>query len=203
MNWTVRYPNRKRLRIRWAEVEDVPRRIAQFYRSTAAVPARLQQQVELYAEATYLKYRSARDEFSATANSIAEWNRRRMRSQETLALLEAWTDGPAENVAGALLLRSAWTGDIAIDFVVANKSVTQASDPPIENVGLLLVAAALDVGSATAAPLVWAETAAHSTRWWSLMLGSQHEFIRFDSVDVSRQRVGEFLRNNHVEFARE
>jgi len=198
MNWTVNYPSGQSITIRWAGAVDIIGRIAQFGQPIPGARAGDQKTIETYAEATYLKYRSARDDFAATATNFRDWSRRRARNQETLALLEARTSD--DQVAGALLLRSAWTGDIVVDFVVANKAVTLAANPPILNIGTMLVAAALEVGFHTAAPLIWAETASYSTKWWQLILPSTHEFIRFDSVEVSRHRVSQFLTQIGVEF---
>lgn len=198
MHWTIKYPSGQLIEIRWAGGVDVIGRIAQFSQPIPGVGAGDKKTIETYAEATYLKYRSAREDFAATATSFRDWSRRRARNQETLALLEARTAN--DQIAGALLLRSAWTGDIVVDFVVANKAVTMAATPPIPNVGAMLVAAALDIGFYTNAPLIWAETAAHSTNWWQPMLPSVHQFIRFDSVEVSRQRMIQFLTQIGIEF---
>jgi hypothetical protein len=198
MNWIVNYPNGQSIDIRWADVDDVLGRIVEFTGPISGAGARDKKMVESYAEATYLKYRSAREDFAATASSFKDWSKRRALQKETLALLEARTaDG---QIAGALLLRSAWTGDIVVDFVMANQAVTKAAVPPIPNVGTMLEAAALDVGFQNGAPLIWAETAAHSTNWWQTLLPSTEQFIRFDSVELSRQRIGEFLRKNGIEF---
>jgi hypothetical protein len=198
MHWTVNYPGGQSIDIRWPGIVDVIGRIAQFGQPIPGAGVQDKKTIETYAEATYLKYRSARDDFAATASSFRDWTRRRARKQETLALLEARTAD--DQVAGALLLRSAWNLDIVVDFVVANKAVTKAASPPIPNVGTMLVAAALDVGFLTGASLIWAETAAHSTDWWQTMLPSIHQFIRFDSVEVSRQRMAQFLTYNGIDF---
>jgi hypothetical protein len=198
MNWTINYPSGQSIGIRWVGVVDIVGRISQFGQPIPGVSAQNKKTVETYAEATYLNYRSARDDFAVTAPTFKDWSRRRAHNQETLALLEAHTAD--DRVAGVLLLRSAWTGDIVVDFVVANKAVTLAATPPIVNVGTMLVAAALDVGFHTNAPLIWAETAVHSTNWWQPMLPSLNQFIRFDSVEASRQGMSRFLTQIGIEF---
>jgi hypothetical protein len=198
MHWTVKYPSGQSIEIRWAGGVDIIGRIAQFSQPIPGLGAEDKKTIETYAEATYLKYSSARDDFAATVSSFRDWSRRRALNRETLALLEARTAN--DQVAGALLLRSAWTWDIVVDFVVANKAVTMAATPPIPNVGAMLVTAALDIGFHTRASLIWAETAAHSTDWWRPILPSAHQFIRFDSVDISRQRMAQFLTRNGIDF---
>ena len=203
MKWRVRYPDGQSLSIRWSDVKNVTRRIQQFRRPSVAVSFEDQAQVELYAEATYVKYRTARNEFAATANTFADWTQRAGRAEESLALLEAWTSGRDARVAGAILLRRAWTGDVVVDFVVANKSVAQSATRRLKNVGMLLVAAAVDVAVETKAPLVWAETASHSAEWWGFILKSRHNFVRFDTALKTQHRLSVVFRKSHVSFTRQ
>jgi hypothetical protein len=203
MRWRVTYPQGPGLRVQWADIADVEPRLEEYRRFAVTVPVEEQQRVELYAQATYLKYRSARENFAATVGNFQEWSKSRLKRRECLGLIEAWTDLANSSLAGALLLRSAWTGDVVVDFVGTNFGVTKYGNPPRGNVGPILLLAATCVGKACGAELIWAETAAETEKWWSSLLASEQRFIKVDYVAEVESRLRFLLNENHVEFAEE
>ena len=99
---------------------------------------------------------------------------------------------------GALLLRSAWTGDIVVDFVGTNPEVTKSTDRPLANVGAMLVYAAIHVGVLSSANLIWVETAAHSIKWWKRLLAQGEDFIRVDEIPSTHARLTKFFADANV-----
>lgn len=173
-------------------------RLAMYRKFRGKVPAGEQYLAEVYAEATYLKYRSARDIFQTSVSSLEQWRRLRAEKQEALALFEAWNREPAPQLVGAMLLRSAWTGDIVVDFVGTNFGATKYAMPILSHVGTMLICVALDVGIQSEAKLVWAETARHSSAWWNRLLAGGKNFIKVRALHEAHKDVVELLESANV-----
>lgn len=193
MGWKFIFSNGPVVTIAIADDVDIEQRLAWYREGRGTVPAAVQQVAEIYAEATYLKYGSAHDAFGATVGSLAELEDRLGRSnKESIVLLEATREDLDRHV-GALLLRVAWTGDLVVDFVGTNLIATKYGSPPLANGGTMLVYAALRVGEIVGAPLVFAETARHSRRWWDKLLAAGEKLIRVDDVSAAIVRIRDIV----------
>ena len=155
-------------------------------------------QGRLYARATYLKYNSAVEEFSAVVSSLDEWGRGRSVKEEergeSLMLLEAFDDADPR-VAGALLLRSAWTNDVVIDFLVVNQQVTETRSPRLDGVGGLLCYAALSIGLVSGAERVLVETASHTKKYWTRFCRDGCDLWRIEKTAVAVENLAAILRS--------
>lgn len=193
MEWKFNFPSGPVVTIAISADVDTDLRLAWYREGRAVVPAIEQELAEIYAEATYLKYRSASDVFGVTVGSLPDLKKRFGRTkEETLILLEGIREDTDQHV-GALLLRFAWTGDIVIDFVGTNLAATKHSVPPLQNSGTLLVYAALRLGEAVGAPLVYAETARHSQAWWDKLLAAGEKLVKVDDVPTAAARLKEII----------
>lgn len=187
----------EKVQVRIGAGVNVKERLEQFGVGTPA-DSRRTQQGQLYAKATYLKYNSAVQEFSAVVRSLDEWGNRRAVNEEqrveSLMLLEAFSDSDPR-AAGALLLRSAWTNDVVIDFLVVNHFVTDSRAPRLEGVGGLLCYAATSIGLVSGAAQVLVETAQHTKKYWSRFCGAGCDLWRFEKTTVAVENLAAILRS--------
>jgi len=189
--------------VEWAAAADANAALEEYRRSRGTVPNEDQALVETYAEATYLKYRSLRDEFAADAPDYPKWTSMRGKGRECFALLQARVDDGSRPLAGSMLLRSAWTGDVVVDFVGTNFGVTRYSAQRFPLVGVMLVTAAAEIAAASSAGMVWVETARHSHEWWSELLDCPHAFVKFDQVSSVLANLNEFWSSNGATYTNE
>lgn len=158
----------------------------------------------LYARATYLKYRSAMQEFSSVAATFSEWATIRARAKNTakemLLLLEAYLEAPEEKEetqVGALLLRSAWNFDVVIDFLFAREMRFGPGMEPVTGAGTMMCYSALAIAKVSNASRVLVETAAHSRDFWSQYFKQGTDLWRFDRVEIALQRASNKIINKH------
>lgn len=193
MNWKFTFPGGPCVTVGVSNDVNVDRRLSSYREGRGVVPAGAQAVAETYAEATYLKYRSAHEVFGVTVGSLRELEERLGHAnEETLLLLEAARED-MDRPVGALLLRVAWTGDLVIDFVGTNPAATKYGKPPLRNGGVVLVYAALKIGKAIGAPLVYAETARHSRLWWDKLLAAGEKLIKVDDIPTAVARIEEIV----------
>ena len=184
--------------VNWADIPDVKSSLEEYKRYGQFVPPKEQELVFLYAEATYLKYGAIRNEFASAAADYDQWLQMRKSGRECFALFQARLIEGSSPLAGTRLLRSGWNGDVVVDFVGTNFGVTKYRDRRYPNVGLFLLAAALDVAAESDAKLIWAETAAHSYEWWASLLESEPNFIKFDGVTAVRAKIEAALSSRGI-----
>ena len=113
---------------------------------------------------------------------------------ESLMLLEAFADADPR-AAGALLLRSAWTNDVVIDFLVVNQVVIDSRSPRLEGVGGLLCYAATSIGLVSSAERVLVETAHHTRRYWTRFCHGGCDLWRIEKTAVAVETLAAILRS--------
>jgi hypothetical protein len=154
-----------------------------------------------YAEATYLKYQSAYKHFGAIVSSLSDWAERRgveeVQRRECMMLLEARIAND-KRIAGALLLRSAWTNDVVVDFLVVNHLVMQEYKPAVRGAGVMLCYAAFSIGLVSEASLVIAETAQHSTEYWARFCPGGMRLIRTAKTQLAVRQAAHMLSKGGI-----
>ena len=103
-----------------------------------------------------------------------------------------------DETAGTLLLRNGWNGDAIVDLLGTNPRTSDR----IQGVGIMLVAAAMQIASQFEANLVFVETARHSTSYWGeKFLKRGTELIRCDGSGVAFERAMAILKGGNVTYA--
>jgi hypothetical protein len=186
------------IEIHFCEGADLEARISQFLPVAGLAVPEDQPIVEAYAQASYLRHAS----YFTSAFSIdpvRDWIEKRTNEQEAIVLMEAWQPGRYEQpraLLGVLLLRSSWSRDIAIDYVVTNRQL--ARQLQLRETGRKLVKTALQFAAGYAAPLVWVETAKDSSKWWKYLnpelkqkefLSKGEDFVRYSEVMKAKTTI--------------
>jgi hypothetical protein len=135
------------------------------------------------------------DDFAVIVRNHAEWKMARREGNESFALLEAAIPARDET-AGTLLLRSAWNGDAVIDLLGTNPRLAGE----VAGIGIMLIAAACSIARDSGAPLLFVETARHSTGYWQKFLQQGTPFIRFDESGVAFDRARAILDAGRVNY---
>jgi hypothetical protein len=175
---------------------DVQQRIAEMQPRDIKTPR--ERDIAVYSQATYLKFRSAVTEFSAAAFSLSEWEIRREVAledrRETVMLLEAYAGtADTERVVGALLLRSGWSNDVVIDFLVVDSKAAKELSSELHPLGPLLIYAAAAIAYVSGAKVVMAETAKHTSGYWMNYLPQGNALWRMAETEVAFDRAANII----------
>ncbi len=186
-----KYPNGVELVIDIAAPDDIDERLEAY----AISPGIEQGLHAIYAQATYLKYQTANENFGVVATSPADLEGRMKQALphiETLVLIEA-TRTDTNQIVGAALLRFGWNGNLVFDFVGSNPSTRGEGVQKLENIGSCLIYEGLRLAKSFGAEDAFAETAYHSVKWWHNHLAKGSDLIKADTVKDALTRTRDLL----------
>ena len=189
--WTFQHQRHPTVQVRWTATENLPERLEMFRQAATGRSAH-----DIYARATFVKYKALVEDFAVIARNYADWQFRRKQGVECFALLEATAASDTET-AGTLLLRSTWTKEAVVDLLGTNQRTTT----PVPGVGVMLVMTACSIARQSGAPRLFVETARHSTRYWRRFLKNGTPFMRYDRSDVAFARAEAILTAGEVTYA--
>lgn len=160
-----------------------------------------------YAQWSYMRHINHILKESVVRDPVENWTELRNKKSETYVLMEAWPYGKSDDpnsILGLLLLRSGWSGDVAIDYVISTNLRNDGAI--IEEVGRKLVWAAIEFTEKFSDKRcsVFVETAIDSTEWWRYLkprskelgfLTEGTEFIRYSITNTAKLAISQHLNS--------